>query len=169
MQAIISKATGTRQPRAGHNTRMRSAPCRHAWVVAGLAAMLAAGCAGTRQREGEISDRDRYWHYAREEVPSFSTWGRLDGWRPLGRDELVVWTRFDEAYILRVDPTCFELDTAIGIRLESRVSGTISSGFDWVRVGRERCRILKIHPVDYLLMKQEERELRQERKKQEPQ
>jgi hypothetical protein len=144
---------------------MRRTHFRETWLIALLAAALVAGCATTRQREGEISDRDRYWHYAGDEVPSFSSLGRLDGWRPLGRDELVVWTRFDEAYILRVAPTCFELDTAIGIRLESRVSGTISSGFDWVRVGRERCRIVSIHPIDYRLMKQEERELRQDRKK----
>ncbi|HEU0224771.1 MAG TPA: DUF6491 family protein [Steroidobacteraceae bacterium] len=135
-----------------------------ACVALALAALLIGGCAGTRQREGEISDRDRYWHYAKEEVPSFSSLGRISGWRPLGRNELVVWTRFDEAYILRVDPGCFELDTAIGIRLESRVSGMISSGFDWVRVGRDRCRILKIFPMDYRLMKQEERELRQQSK-----
>lgn len=134
------------------------------WTSAALAAMLVAGCAGARQREGGVSDGERYWHYAQEETPSFSTHGRIAGWRPLGRNELVVWTRFDEAYLLRVDPTCLELDTALGIRLESRVSGTISSGFDWVRAGRERCRILKIYPVDYRLMKQEERELRQEKK-----
>jgi hypothetical protein len=135
------------------------------WISAALAAMLIAGCAGTRQRPGEPSDRERYWHYAKDETPSFSTHGRIDGWRPLGRNELVVWTRFDEAYLLRVDPTCLELDTALGIRLESRVSGTITSGFDWVRVGRDRCRIVKIYPVDYRLMKQEERELRQDKSK----
>lgn len=146
---------------------MRRAAFHCPWIIAGLAAVLVAGCAGTRQREGEISERERYWYYAKEEVPSFNSWGRISGWRPLGRHELVVWTRFDEAYILRVDPTCFELDTAIGIRLESRVSGTISSGFDWVRVGRDRCRILKIFPMDYRLMKQEERELRQQSKKDE--
>lgn len=134
-------------------------------VIVAAVAVLAAGCAGTRQRDGEPSERERYWHYAKEEVPSFSSYGRISGWRPLGRNELVVWTRFDEAYILRVDPTCYELDTAVGIRIESRVSGTISSGFDWVRVGRNRCRILSIHPMDYRLMKQEERELRQQSKK----
>lgn len=162
MPAIIDKAAGTRQPRAGRKFAMRPISVRHAWIIAGLAVMLSAGCASTRQREGEPSDRERYWHYAKDEVPSFNVWGRIDGWRPLGRNELVVWTRFDEAYLLRVDPTCLELDTAIGIRLESRVTGTISSGFDWVRVGRNRCRILKIHPIDYRLMKQEERELRQQ-------
>jgi hypothetical protein len=167
MPAIIRKTGGTAQPSAGLKHGMNARPLKIACIGMALASLLAAGCAGTRQREGEMSDRERYWHYASEEVPSFNTLGRLSGWRPLGRHELVVWTRFDEAYILRVDPTCYELDTAIGIRLESRVTGTISSGFDWVRIGRSRCRILKIFPVDYKLMKQEERELRQKARKDE--
>jgi len=165
MPTIIRKAAGTAQPPAGLSHQVDRHALKFGWFALALAAVLAAGCASTRQREGEISDRDRYWHYAKEEVPSFSSFGRVTGWRPLGRNELVVWTRFDEAYILRVDPGCFELDTAIGIRLESRVNGTIASGFDWVRAGRDRCRILKIFPVDYKLMKQEERELRQQSKK----
>lgn len=138
---------------------------RSLWIAAALAALLASGCAGLRQRDDGPSDRERYWYYAQPEVPSFNTWGRISGWRPLGRHELVVWTRFDEAYILRVDPTCLELDTVIGIRLDSRVGGTISSGFDSVRVGRDSCRILRIFPVDYKLMKQEERELRKAKPK----
>lgn len=165
MGAIICKARGTRHGGAGCSDRMNRPWLRCAWVAASLAALLAAGCATARQRPGELSDRERYWHYAGEEVPSFSTRGRIDGWRPLGRYELVVWTRIDEAYLLRVDPTCIELDTALGIRLESRIDGTIASGFDWVRVGRNRCRILKIHPIDYRLMKQEERELRHKKGK----
>ncbi|MGQ0428411.1 MAG: DUF6491 family protein [Gammaproteobacteria bacterium] len=130
-----------------------------------VAVTLLAACATTRQREGEISDRERYWYYAKPAVPSFSTFGRISGWRPLGRNELVVWTRFDEAYILRVSPGCFGLDSEWGIRIESRVPSTVSSGFDSVRVGRDTCRILEIHPMDYKLMKQEERELRQQKKK----
>jgi hypothetical protein len=126
-----------------------------------LAVVLLAACATTRQRDGEISDRERYWYYAKPAVSSFSTVGRISGWRPLGRNELVVWTRFDEAYILRVSPGCFGLDSEWGIRIESRVQGMVSSGFDSVRVGRDTCRILEIHPMDYKLMKQEERELRQ--------
>lgn len=35
----------------------------------------------------------------------------------------------------------------------------IESGFDSVRVGRDTCRITGIRKVDYLLMKQEKREL----------
>lgn len=150
------------------NHLRRSNVMRAGWLVLGVLVVgLGAGCASTPQREGAISDRERYWYYAKPAVPSFSTFGRISGWRPLGRNELVVWTRFDEAYILRVSPGCFGLDSAIGIRLESRVNGTVSSGFDSVRVGRDRCQILEIHPVDYKLMKQEERELRQKAKKDE--
>lgn len=122
-------------------------------------AMLAA-CTSVRQRDGEPSARERYLHYAGKPVGSFSTLGRIDGWLPLGRNQLVVWTRVNDAYLLTVVPTCQELDSAIGIALDSRVEGTVRSGFDHVRVGRDRCQILEIRPVDYRLMKQEERELR---------
>jgi hypothetical protein len=130
-----------------------------------VAVALLAACATTRQREGEISDREKYWYYAKPAVSSFSTTGRISGWKPLGRNELVVWTRFDEAYILRVSPGCFSLEHEWGIEIQSRVSGMVSSGFDSVRVGRDSCRIIEIHPIDYKLLKQEERELREDAKK----
>ncbi len=130
-----------------------------------VAAALFGACATTRQREGENPDRERYWYYAKPAVMSFSTVGRVSGWKPLGRNELVVWTGLNEAYILRVSPGCFGLESQWGIQLQSRVQGVVSSGFDSVRVGRETCRILEIHPIDYKLMKQEERELREGAKK----
>ncbi|MGQ0384873.1 MAG: DUF6491 family protein [Gammaproteobacteria bacterium] len=129
-------------------------------LLAVLAVSLVAACASTRQREGENSDRERYWYYAKPEVKSFRTAGKISGWRPLGRDELLVRTRFNEAYILRVSPGCVGLNSELGMRIESRTPGTVNSGFDSVRVGGYRCRILEIHPIDYKLMKQEERELR---------
>lgn len=136
------------------------------FLTTALAAVaLLAACATTRQREGEIPDREKYWYYAKPAVPSFTTAGRISGWKPLGRNELVVWTRFDEAYILRVSPGCFSLESEWGIEIQSRVSGMVSSGFDSVRVGRDSCRILEIHPIDYKLLKQEERELREDAKK----
>jgi hypothetical protein len=134
-------------------------------TLAAVTAALLAGCATTRLREGEISDREKYWYYAKPAVSSFTTTGRISGWKPLGRNELVVWTRFDEAYILRVSPGCFSLEHEWGIEIESRVSGMVSSGFDSVRVGRDSCRIQEIHPIDYKLLKQEERELREDAKK----
>jgi len=130
-------------------------------LVALLGLSMLAACAGVRQRDGEPTDRERYLHYAGEPISSFSTIGRIDGWRPLGRNQLVVWTRMNDAYLLTVFPTCQELEFALSIALVSRVDGTVSSGFDHVQVGRDRCRIQEIRPINYRLMKQEERELRQ--------
>ena len=122
-------------------------------VLLGLASL--AACAGIRQRDGEPSALARYLEYAGEPIPSFSTLGRIDTWRPLSRTRLVVWTRLDDAYLLTVDPTCQELEFAMSIALVSRVDGTISSGFDHLRAGRDRCQIMEIRPIDYRLMKRE--------------
>jgi len=129
-------------------------------IVFGLASL--AGCTGIRQRDAEPGALARYLEYAGEPIPSFSTVGRIDAWRPLSRTQLVVWTRLDNAYLLTVNPTCQELEFAMSIALVSRVDGTVSSGFDHVRAGRDRCQIMEIRPIDYRLMKQEERALREE-------
>ena len=129
-------------------------------ILLGLASL--AACAGIRQRDGEPSALTRYLEYAGEPIPSFSTMGRVDAWRGLSRTQLVVWTRLDDANLLTADPTCRELQFAMNIALESRVNGTSSSGFDHVRAGRDRCQIVQIRPIDYRLMKQEERALREE-------
>jgi hypothetical protein len=68
----------------------------------------------------------------------------------------------NDAYLLTVVPTCQDLEFATTIALVSRVDGTVSSGFDHVRAGRDRCQITEIRPIDYRLMKQEERELRKQ-------
>ncbi|HXV39431.1 MAG TPA: hypothetical protein VD701_00535, partial [Steroidobacteraceae bacterium] len=81
MPTIIRRTEGTTHATAGLSHGMDRHPVKIAWIAAALASLLAAGCAGTRQREGEMSDRERYWHYASEEVPSFNTLGRLSGWR----------------------------------------------------------------------------------------
>jgi len=134
----------------------------YARLLALFGLALLTACAGIRQRDDEPSDRERYLHYAGAPIPSFSTIGHVDGWRPLGRNQLVVWTRLNEAYLLTVAPTCLELEFAISIALESKLAGTVSSGFDHVRVGRDRCQIMEIRPIDYRLMRQEERELRKQ-------
>jgi hypothetical protein len=131
-------------------------------LLALLGLTLLAACAGISQREGEPSARERYLHYAGAPISSFSSIGGIDGWRSLSRTELVVWTGMNDAYLLTVVPTCQDLEFATTIALVSRVDGTVSSGFDHVRAGRDRCQITEIRPIDYRLMKQEERELRKQ-------
>lgn len=120
---------------------------------------LLTACGGIPQRESEQETMQRYEAYAGAPVSSFSVFGHVDGWRPLTRDKLIVWTGIDDAYLLSVEPTCMNLEFATRIGLTTSVGSSVQSGFDSVRLRdgfhRQRCRILEIRPIDYRRMKQE--------------
>lgn len=115
-----------------------------------LLAALVAGCAGIPQ---QAADRplppERYEAYAGEPISSFNYFGRFDGWRPLGRDRLAVWMSGGDGYLLTVEPPCLDLEYATAIGITTQIGHIVTSGLDSVRVGRERCRILNIRPLDY--------------------
>jgi hypothetical protein len=126
-----------------------------------LLAILAAltACTGM-PRMNEQEERDLYMEYAGEPVDSFSMFGRVDGWRPLGRDKLVVWTGLNDAYLLTVQPSCLGLEFAQRIAITSSAGSRVQSGFDDVRFrsngrSRERCRITEIRPVNYKQMRED--------------
>jgi len=56
--------------------------------------------------------RDRYNAYAGEPIDHFTWLGRYDGWEPIGRYELVVFTGVNDAYLLKVMPPCENLQFA---------------------------------------------------------
>lgn len=120
------------------------------------AALLLAACAGTPQRD-DPSPPDRYQAYAGEPVGSFSYFGRFDGWRPLSRSQLVVWTRPNTPYLLTVESSCIGLESATRIGVSSRLAHTVTSDFDAILVDRERCRVTEIRPIDDRRMKDEEK------------
>jgi hypothetical protein len=122
-----------------------------------LGVALLAGCSGFPRRESDQVTLERYLDYAQPPVRSFSYLGRLDGWRPLGRNHVVVWTTPSKAYLLEVAGPCQELPFATRIGLTSTGS-TVSTGFDSVRLRRgERCTITEIRPVDYSQMRADAR------------
>jgi len=126
------------------------------WILLAATAALSA-CAGMPKRENEQATLDRYMDFAGQPVESFSYLGRFDGWRSLGRDKLVVWTGLNDAYLLTVQQPCLDLEFANRIGLTS-TTGTVSRGFDAVRVGRhERCTITEIRPVNYKDLRAAER------------
>lgn len=127
-----------------------------------LVLALIAGCTSLQAREGEPTARERYWYYAGDPISSFNYFGRISGFTSLGRDEVVIFTRINEAYLLKTDGSCFSLGTTSTIGLESRFGSSISN-FDTLRAGRDVCRITQIRPINYKQMKQDERELREER------
>ncbi len=127
---------------------------RHAaWILPAVAAL--AGCTGISSRESAADQFERYMDYAGAPIESFSVLGRINGWQPLGSRTLVVWTGVNEAYLLRVGSHCgSELSHALGIGLTSSI-GTVSRGFDAVRVGHYECTITEIRPVDYRQMRED--------------
>lgn len=121
-----------------------------------LATLLLSACSGIPQRTTDQEDLDRYLQYAGEPVGSVNYLGRYDSWRPLGRDNLVIWTGVNEAYLLSIAGPCNDLPFATRIAIKTR-GPTLGRG-DSVIVGRgQRCMITEVRPVDYRKMKQDAR------------
>lgn len=122
----------------------------HRVLCAFIAVALLAGCAGIPQRSDRRPIRpDRFRAYAGEPVHSFNYFGRFDGWQPVGRQQLAVWTGAGDGYLLTVEPPCLDLEYETAIGFTTQVGSTVTSGLDYVRMNRERCRILEIRPLDY--------------------
>jgi len=105
----------------------------------------------------------RYLAYAGPPIPYFTWLGQFYSWEPLSKDQLVVFTVPDEAYLLRVWPPCdlrFVID-AIGITSTAR---TVYAHTDSITVnsagtgpGRWSCPIDEIRKIDYQRMKADQR------------
>ena len=115
-------------------------------------ALLLGGCAtGTASGPGgmTVTDAERLERFraaAGEPVPSFRLLRALDS-LPLGDHHLAVWTRRNEAWLLRVEEPCMELPWQMQLGISSSL-GRVYSGIDRVVSGGSRCRIREIRPVD---------------------
>ncbi|MFO1426174.1 MAG: DUF6491 family protein [Steroidobacteraceae bacterium] len=104
---------------------------------------LAACATEFARKPGE--DGRGYADYAGAPVDRVVAWD-IDGWAPVSRDSLVVWTRPGEAYLVKVWNSCQDLQFVehVGISTTNRSL----SKFEHVRVGRQRCPIETIRPID---------------------
>ena len=64
---------------------------------------------------------------------SRSTWAHFDGWTAVSKDQLVVWTGFNKAYLLNVTGYCPDLQFANAIAVTS--TGSTVDRFEKVIVG----------------------------------
>ena len=125
-----------------------------------LAAASLAGCASTLAKlNGPKLD---YTEYAGEPVKSFYL-GNYDGWSAVSKDQLVVWSGINKAYLLTVTGYCPDLEFANTIALTS-TANTVDK-FEKVIVGRDRCFIKEIRPVDTKQMKEDRKLLKQQMEK----
>lgn len=111
--------------------------------------LLLVGCAAGLARRGDAPS-PAYIDYAGAPIPEFFAW-RIDSWTPVSRDQLIVWTGVNEAYLLRVWDNCPDLEFAPTIGI-SQLMRTVST-FDKVKVGRDTCPIREIRKVDIKRMK----------------
>jgi hypothetical protein len=127
-------------PRCAHRARIA--------LLLGVAALLAA-CSSISLKEREQVERARIEAYAGQPVDHFTWLGRYEGWKPIGKEEALVWTSPDKAYLIKVAAPCEDLRLASHIGLTSTLHTVYSRGLDFVKVRGWRCPITQIRPVDY--------------------
>ncbi len=120
-----------------------------------LAAALLTACASYRPRLD-------YTDYAGEPGKSFYM-SDFDGWSSVSKDQLVVWAGMNKAYLLTVTGYCPDLQFANTIAVTS--TGNTVDKFEKVIVGRDRCLIREIRPIDVKQMKADRKVLREQQKK----
>ena len=129
-------------------------------ALSGLAAL--SGCASSG-----LSDADRLATYeaaAGAPVASFSYFGNVSSWMPVGERHIAVWTRPSEGWLLGFDGRCPDIDVAPVISLTSQ-GKRVSAGFDRVMVHNRNamqipCRIREIRPLDATRLREEEKAAR---------
>lgn len=115
-----------------------------------LVALALGGCAsGLARKDG--APQSNYLDYAGAPVDTVSSMGRVTGWSSVSRNQLVIWTGVNEAWLLKVWDTCDDLSFANSIAVSR--SGSRITKFDKVLVGEDRCQITEIRPVDIKQMK----------------
>ncbi|HRQ64599.1 MAG TPA: DUF6491 family protein [Xanthomonadaceae bacterium] len=120
-----------------------------------IAVAVVAGCATKPARHAEAQAYFKHMGEPVEDVRAF----RLTDWRPLDRYHLVVWRSVNEAFVIRVQEPCTNIDFARSVAVEFQAP-VLRSRFDFVRIDGDRCRIEEIRPVDYRLVRQEMRTVR---------
>jgi hypothetical protein len=123
-------------------------------IATAVVAGLLAGCA--------TGPKLNYAEYAGEPVKSFYL-GNFDGWNAVSRDQLVVWAGFNKAYLLKLTGYCPDLQFAHAIAITS-TANTVDK-FEKVIVGRDRCFINEIRPLDTKQIKEDRKLLREQMKK----
>jgi hypothetical protein len=129
-------------------------------VIALLAGALSSGCASTLAKMN--GPKLNYSEYAGEPVKSFYM-NNFDGWSAVSKDQLVVWSGINQAYLITVNGYCPDLQFANTIAVTS-TANTVDR-FEKVIVGRDRCLISEIRPLDVKQMKEDRKLIREQQKR----
>ncbi len=131
---------------------MKSSQVTTTLMIAGAALLTA--CASNRVKLD-------YTDYAGEPVKSFYM-SHFDGWNAISKDQVVVYSGMNKAYLLTLTGYCPDLQFANTIAVTS-TANTVDR-FEKVIVGRERCLIKEIRPLDVKQMKADRKLIREQQK-----
>lgn len=98
-----------------------------------------------------------YANYAGEPIERFTAFD-IDGWTPVDRNRVVLWTGVNEAFLVKVWDNCRDLQFADAIAV-TRTASSVSR-FESLRVGADRCPISEIRRVDVKQMRADRRAAR---------
>jgi len=121
---------------------------------------LLTGCAATLKKLNE--PKLNYSEYAGEPVKSFYMKNLDGGWSPVSKDQLVVWSGINEAYLIKVAGYCPDLMFAQAIGV-TNTAGTVDK-FEKVLVGHDKCFIEEIRPIDTKQMKADRKLIKEQQK-----
>jgi len=124
--------------------------------VVGLAMLLAGAAmvpAIAQQTDSEHADLARYQKYAEAPVDHVRYF-QINGFQYLAPDQVAIWFGVNKLYLLTVETPCINLAFANGIGLTAK-NQMLYRNFDFVTFDHQRCKIVKIEPVDELKMKQD--------------
>lgn len=101
-----------------------------------------------RPAQGQAQRQSAFSEAAGAPVNRFAYSG-FDAWEALGPQQMVLYTRPDQAWLLSFKAPCYRLDTATGISLSSRQQ-QVWINFDQVTALPDGvpCTIVRIQPVD---------------------
>lgn len=119
-------------------------------LVIAIASIALSACASGLSRKDDGLQL-KYVDYAGEPVESITTMRGVDAWTPISRTQLVIWTRFNEAWLLTVWEGCPDLQFSQVISVTQ--TGNTISRFEKVKVGNEVCPISEIRPINVKQMR----------------
>jgi len=122
-----------------------------------LTVTLLTACSSAGLRNDGL--RFDYASYAGEPVAEIVALRGIDSWTSVSRDQLVIWTGINEAYLLRVWDVCPDLTFANAIRVTQ--TGRRISKFEKVIVGDDVCPISEIRPLDVKQLKADRKAARE--------
>ncbi|MEP6938648.1 MAG: DUF6491 family protein [Rudaea sp.] len=123
------------------------------WIVAATLCLPALASADTRAHEKQ--QLARFERFAGAPVDEFPM-VELFRSQVVGAQDVVLWSTIKQAYLVRVQQPCRQLEWVSGLSVTRAQKWKVSRKFDSVDVGTQ-CRIVEIRPIDVAAMQQAER------------